>query len=131
MRKGLLSLLLIASAAVAQSNLTYVTKALDPHDRPYTTYLDLSTKHMDGTYTSITSYAVFDTPITTDGYSGIKRYKNVLEIDCARNVKRLMYIGYLDVNGEVIVEESYPGAQDEAITPNLVDSKEKPFYCGQ
>jgi len=81
----------------------------------------------------ITSYALWDPPVTTDGYSGIKWYKNVLQIDCARNVKRITYIGYLDVNGKVIVEESYTGADapDEAISPDLVDSKEKPYYCGQ
>jgi hypothetical protein len=122
--------ILVASAAVAQSNLTFITKAVDSKDREYTAYLDLSSKHMDGTYTAITSYALWATPITSDGYSGIKWYKNVLEIDCARNVKRLMYIGYLDVNGKVIVEESYPDAQDEAISTSLVDSKEKPYYCG-
>jgi hypothetical protein len=133
MRKGfLLSLvLMIASAAVAQSNLTFITKALDSKDREYTTYLDLSSKHAEGTYTAITSYALWATPVTSDGYSGIKWYKNVLLIDCARNVKKLTYIGYLDVNGKVIVEESYPDAQDEAVTTTNVDSKEKPFYCGQ
>jgi hypothetical protein len=110
--------------------LTFITKALDPHDRPYTTYLDLSTKHMDGTYTAMTSYALFDPPVTTDGYSGIKWYKNVLEIDCARNVKRIMYIGYLDKDGKVLVEESYNDSPDEKISTDLVDAKEKPYYCG-
>lgn len=120
--------LALALTAIA-GDLTFVTKALDSHNREYTAYLDLSTKHMDGTYTAITSYALFDTPVTSDGYSGIKWYKNILEIDCARNVKRIRYIGYLDVNGKVIVEESYPNAPDEGITSNLVDSKEKPYYC--
>jgi hypothetical protein len=123
--------LTLAVAVLAQANWTFVTKALDSKDREYSTYLDLSTKHMEGTYTVITSYAVWATPVTSDGYSGIKMYKNVLQIDCARNVKRLTYIGYLDVNGKVIVEESYPNAQDEAITPDHVDAKEKPYYCGQ
>lgn len=123
--------LALAVAVLAQSNLTFVCKALDSHDREYTTYVDLSTKHMEGTYTTMTSYALWATPVTSDGYSGIKWYKNVLQMDCARNVKRLKYIGYLDVNGNVIVEESYPNAQDEAITTTNVDSKEKPFYCGQ
>lgn len=133
MRKGILSLLLlmIATVAVAQSNLTYITKALDSKDREYTAYLDLSTKHTEGTYTVMTSYALWATPITSDGYSGIKWYKNVLQIDCARNVKKLTYIGYLDIDGKVIVEESYPDAQDDAISTTLVDSKEKPYYCGQ
>jgi len=117
-------------SSVAQAQLTFVTKALDAKDREYTAYLDLSTKHMEGTYTTMTSYALWTTPITNDGYSGIKWYKNVLQIDCARNVKRLTYIGYLDVNGNVIVEESYPNAEDEAVTPHLVDSKERPYYCG-
>src|ERR1700675_61212 len=106
---------LIASIAVAQSNLTFVTKALDPQDREYTVYLDLSTKHMEGTYTVITSYALWDPPVTTDGYSGIKWYKNTLQIDSARNVKRLTYIAYLDVNSKVIVDESYSNAPDEAV----------------
>src|SRR5271157_5754375 len=113
MRKGILFSLVsltLAVTAFAQSNLTFVTKALDSHDREYTAYLDLSTKHMEGTYTAITSYALWATPITNDGYTGIKWYKNVLQIDCARNVKRLTYIGYLDVDGKVIVEESYPDA---------------------
>ena len=110
--------------------LTFITKALDSKDREYSTDLDLSSKHMEGTYTVITSYALWATPVTSDGYSGIKWYKNVLQMDCARNVKRLTYIGYLDVDGKVIVEESYPDAKDEAITPDRVDAKEKPFYCG-
>ena len=29
-----------------------------------------------------------------------------------------------------LVEESYTDAQDEAISTSLVDSKEKPYYCG-
>jgi hypothetical protein len=128
---ALLLALTLTLSAFAQSNLTFITKATDSHDREYSAYLDLSTKHMEGTYTTMTSYALWATPITSDGYSGIKWYKNVLQIDCARNVKRLKYIGYLDVNGNVIVEESYPDAQDEAISTTLVDSKEKPYYCGQ
>ena len=127
----LLVSLTLAITALAQSNLTFVTKAVDSHDREYTAYLDLSSKHMEGTYTTMTSYALWATPITNDSYSGIKWYKNVLQMDCARNVKRLKYIGYIDVNGKVIVEESYPDALDEAITTTSVDSKEKPFYCGQ
>jgi hypothetical protein len=132
MRKGialLLATLTLALTAFA-GDLTFVTKALDSHDREYSVYLDLSTKHTEGTYTVMTSYALWDPPITSDGYSGIKWYKNTLQIDCARNVKRLTYIAYLDVNGKIIVDESYPDAQDEAISPNLVDSKEKPYYCG-
>ncbi len=123
-----LVVLLFITVAYA-GDLTFITKALDSHDREYTTYLDLSTKHVEGTYTVITSYALWATPITSDGYSGIKWYKNVLQIDCARNVKRLTYIGYLDVNGKVIVEESYPDAVDEPVSTALVDSKEKPYYC--
>jgi len=125
----LLATLTLALAAFA-AQLTFVTKAADSHDREYSVWLDLSTKHTEGTYTTMTSYALWPEPITSDGYSGIKWYKNVLQMDCARNVKRLKYIGYLDVNGNVIVEESYPDATDEAITSNLVDSKEKPYYCG-
>src|SRR5271167_95205 len=127
----LLVSLTLAVTAFAQSNLTFITKALDAHDREYTAYLDLSSKHMEGTYVTMTSYALWATPVASDGYSGIKWYKNVLQMDCARNVKRLTYIGYLDVNGKVIVEESYTDAQDEAITTTMVDSKEKPYYCGQ
>ena len=124
------AILLFSVAVSAAGNLTFITKALDKLDRVYTVYLDLSSKHMEGTYTSITSYALWDTPVTTDGYSGIKWYKNVLQIDCARNVKRMMYIAYLDVNGKIIVDESYTNAPDEAITSDLVDAKEKPYYCG-
>lgn len=132
MKKGIALLIATLTLALATfaSQLTFITKALDSHDREYTAYLDLSTKHMEGTYTVMTSYAEWATPVTSDGYSGIKWYKNILQMDCARNVKRLTYIGYLDVNGKVIVEESYPDAQDEAISPTLVDSKEKPYYCG-
>ena len=131
MISAMLMTLVLAVAVLAQSNLTFVCKALDSHDREYTAYVDLATKHMEGSYTTMTSYALWEPTITSDGYSGIKWYKNVLQMDCARNVKRLKYIGYLDVNGNVIVEESYPDAQDEAITTTNVDSKEKPFYCGQ
>lgn len=131
-RLSAVTLLVVLFASIAWAgNLTFVTKALDPKDREYTVYLDLSTKHMEGTYTTITSYALWNPPVTTDGYSGIKWYKNTLQIDCARNVKRLIYIGYLNVNGKVIVEESYPDAKDEAVTTTLVDAKERPFYCGQ
>src|ERR1700675_958480 len=71
--------LALALTALAQGTLTFVTKALDSKDCEYTTYLDLSTKHMEGTYTVITSYALWATPVTSDGYSGIKWYKNVLD----------------------------------------------------
>jgi hypothetical protein len=132
MRKGIA--LLLATLALALTafagNLTFITKALDGQNREYKAYLDLSTKHMEGTYTTMNSYALFDPPITQDGYSGIKWYKNVFQIDCGRNVKRVTYIAYLDVNGKVIVDESDPNAPDEGITSNLVDSKEKPYYCG-
>jgi hypothetical protein len=126
-----MTLAISLAGTVFAASLTFVTKAADGQNREYTAYLDLSTKHMEGTYTTMTSYALWDTPVTSDGYSGIKWYKNVLQMDCARNVKRLKYIAYLDVDGKVIVDESYPDAQDEAISPNLVDSKEKPYYCGQ
>jgi hypothetical protein len=125
------AVLLSSVATFAAGQLTFVTKAQDGQGREYSAYLDLSTKHMEGTYTTMTSFALWDAPVTSDGYSGIKWYKNVLQIDCARNVKRLKYIGYLDVNGNIIVEESYPDAQDEAISLDLVDSKENPYYCGK
>lgn len=127
----MLTLLVVFSVAASAAQLTFVTKAFDAHDREYAVYLDLSSKHMEGSYTTMTSYALWDPPVTTDGYSGIKWYKNVLQIDCARNVKRLTYIGYLDANDKVIVEESYTDSQDEAVTSSLVDAKEKPYYCGK
>ena len=127
----MLILLAVFSAVAYAGQLTLICKALDSHDREYKVYLDLDSKHMEGTYTTMTSYAFWETPVTSDGYSGIKWYKNTFQIDCARNVKRLTYIGYLDVNGNTIVEESYPNAPDEAITTTLVDSKEKPYFCGQ
>jgi hypothetical protein len=122
-------LVLTLSLAAFAAQLTFVTNALDSHDREYKTYIDLSTKHMEGTYSTATTYALWDPPITSDGYSGIKWYKNIFQIDCARNVKRVTYIGYLDVNGKVIVEESYPNAPDEPMSTDLVDSKLKPYYC--
>ncbi len=131
MRKSiamLMSVLLFSLVAFA-GQLTFITKALDSQDREYEVYLDLSTKHTEGTYTVMTSYALWNPPITNDGYSGIKWYKNVLQMDCARNVKRVTYIAYLDVNGKIIVEQSYPNAKDEGITTTLVDAKEKPYYC--
>jgi hypothetical protein len=123
--------LALALTALAQTKLTFITKALDSHDREYKAYIDLSSKHMEGTYTTIDLYSHWEPPITTDGYSGIAWYKNVFQIDCGRNVKRVTYIGYLDINGKVIVEESYPDAPDEQISTTLVDSKVKPYLCGR
>jgi hypothetical protein len=129
MKRILILMLALLMPLAAVAELTYVTKALDRLDRKYTTYIDLSSKHMEGTYTTVTTYALWDPPVTNDGYSGIKWYKNTFQIDCTRNVKRVTYIGYLDVNGKIIVDESYPNAPDEGISPDLVDSKLKPYLC--
>ena len=125
--------LALAVAAMAQTKLTFVSRAVDKHDRMYKTYIDLNSKHMEGRYSTATTYALFDSTITNDGYSGIKWYKNTYQMDCARNVKRVTYIAYLDVNGNVIVDEAYDNAPDEQLSgdPDVVDMKLKPFLCGQ
>ena len=114
-------LIVITVASVAWAgDLTFITNATDAHNRPYKVYLDLSTKHMEGTYTTMTSYALWEPPISQDGYSGIKWYKNTFQIDCNRNVKRVTYIAYLDVNGKVIVDEADPNAPDEGFGADTV-----------
>lgn len=128
-----LVILALATAVLAQSNLTFVARAEDSHNRMYKAYIDLDSKHLEGRYSTATTYALWDSVVTTQGYSGIKWYRNTYQMDCARNVKRVTYIAYLDINGNVIVDDSYPDAPDEQLSgdPEIVDMKLKPFLCGK
>jgi hypothetical protein len=50
-------------------------------------------------------------------------------VDCHRHVKRVTYIGFLDAQGKVIVEEKYPNAQEEPFGTGTVDQKIEPYLC--
>jgi hypothetical protein len=121
---------LLASAACA-GDLTFITRAANDAlgGAQYNAYIDLSTKHMDGTYTSVKLISIYDQPVTAGGFKGVKKMVNTFEIDCGRNVKRVLYIGFLDSNDKLIVDQAYPNAQDEGFGQGTVDTLVKPYLC--
>lgn len=54
---------------------------------------------------------------------------NIFQVDCRRHVKRVTYIGFLDTDGKVIIEEKYPNAPDEPFGVGTVDLKIQPYLC--
>lgn len=128
--------LLFATACWAQIALTFVTESVvtvGGHDVTNKTYVDLSSRHMEGAYSTIEVYSLFDPPITVQGFSDVKWWKNTFQVDCARNVKRVTYIAYLNSDGKTIADDPMPDAPEEPFITSYegVDSKLKPFVCQQ
>jgi hypothetical protein len=134
MKKGLLAIALVLLCAVAAiaGTLTFVTKAtltVGSMNYQYDALIDLSTLHKENGYPTVNTYARFDTPIEADGYKNIKWWKNIFQADCQNNKKRLIYIGYLDPNGKLIVEDPMPNAPWEEFHPDEVNYLYRPYVC--
>jgi hypothetical protein len=120
---------LFASAASA-GDLTFIADAVNPgNGKNYKSYIDKSTIHREQAYTTVKLIAIYDPPISAAGYAGVKSMVNILQMDCLRHVKRLAYIGFLNTQEQVIVEEKYPNAADEPIKKGAVDEKIQPYLC--
>lgn len=131
MKKPLLALMvLIASTAFAE-DIVFVTKGINDNagGRVYNTYIDRDSIHLEGTYTTVMLASMYPEPFDIGEYKDVKFMVNKFQIDCGRNVKRVLYIAFKDVNGKTIVDESYPNAPDEPISSDLVDTKIKPYLC--
>jgi hypothetical protein len=128
LRFGLPLVILALSLTAFAGDLTFITKATR-NDKHYKAYIDLSTKHLEGTYQTVTLYSYYDTPISADGYSGIQWMKNTFQTDCKRNVKRVTYIAYLDSQGKTIVDQTIKDAPDEGFGNGTVDNLIKPYLC--
>jgi len=121
--------ILSASAAYA-GDLTFLAEATNPgNGKIYKAYIDLSTKHKEGAYQTVKLVSIYDVPITAAGFAGVKRMVNIYQADCVRRVKRVTYIGFLDSDGKVIVDEKYTDAKDEPFEAGTVDMKIVPYLC--
>lgn len=133
LRRLLVLMTLVLSVSVANaSDLTFLAEAVNSgNGEKYKAYIDLSTRHREGTYETIKLLSIYEKPITAAGYSGVKSMVNTFQIDCQRNVKRVSYIGFLNLQGQVIVDEKYPNAPDEGFGEGTVDRKIVPYLCSK
>jgi hypothetical protein len=131
MKTKLFAFLLMFASIASAEDIVFVTKGINDSagGRVYNTYLDRDSIHLEGTYTTVTLASVYPEPFDIGEYKGVKFMVNTFQIDCRRNVKRVTYIAFKDVNGKIIVDESYPNAPDEQISTDLVDTKIKPYLC--
>lgn len=132
------AVLLIAGAVAAipsvanAGELTFITDAVNPgNGKTYKSYIDRSTIHREQAYETVKLIAIYDTPISAAGYSGVKSMVNIFQIDCLHHVKRITYIGFLNTQEQVIVEEKYANAPDEPIGNGTVDEKVQPYLCSR
>lgn len=126
-----LIVLMILSVSVANAgDLTFITDAVNSgNGKKYKAYIDQSTIHREGAYETVKVVSIYENPITAAGFAGVKSMVNTFQADCLRHVKRVTYIGFLNTQGQVIVEEKYPSAPDEPFGNNMVDQKIKPYLC--
>ncbi len=123
------TLVLFASVANA-GELTFIVDAVNPgNGKKYKSYIDRSTIHREQGYATVKLIAIYEAPISAAGYAGVKSMVNILQMDCRRHVKRIAYIGFLNRQEQVIVEEKYPNAKDEPIGHGTVDEKLQPYLC--
>ena len=119
------------SLSLAQAgDLTFIAEAVNSgNGKKYRAYIDQSTIHREGAYESVKLVSIYDQPISAAGFAGVKSMVNFFQVDCHRHVKRVTYIGFLDAQGHVIVEENYPDAPDEPFGSSTVDRKVEPYLC--
>jgi len=126
---------LIALAALSMSlaqagDLTFIAEAINPgNGKKYKAYIDQSTIHPKGAYQSVKLVSIYESPISAAGFAGVKSMVNIFQMDCHRHVKRVTYIGFLDSQGQVIIDEKYPNAPDEPLGSDSVDRKVEPYLC--
>jgi hypothetical protein len=126
-------LLLLSALSISISSagdLTFIADAVNPgNGKKYKAYIDLATRHREGTYETVKLVSIYENPISAAGFTGVKSMVNTFQIDCRRQVKRVAYIGFLNSKGEVIVEEKYPDAPDEPFGVGTVDLKILSYLC--
>lgn len=128
---GQLIALMALSVSVANAgDLTFITDAINPgNGQKYKAYIDQSTIRREGAYETVKVISIYEKPISAAGFAGVKSMVNTFQMDCLRHVKRVTYIGFLNTQEQVIVEEKYPNAQDESIGSDTVDRKIQPYLC--
>lgn len=127
-------LVLVLVSICWAGNLTFLTNAtltIKGTDYNYKAYIDLSSKHVEDGYQTVTLYSHFDQPVSLQGFDGIRWWKNMFQADCSRNVKRLTYIAYLDSDGKVIVDQTIKDDPWVRFDDGEVNSKVKPYLCGK
>jgi hypothetical protein len=128
-RQLIASVTLFASVANA-GELTFIADAVNPgNGKTYKSYIDQSTIHLEGGYKTVKLISIYDSPISAAGYAGVKSMVNTYQMDCLRHVKRVTYIGFLNTQGQVIVEEKDANAPDEPIESGTVAVKIQPYLC--
>lgn len=130
MLRPLLALLTLSASIVSAGDLTFIADAINPgNGKKYKAYIDQSTIHREGAYETVKVVSIYETPISAAGFAGVKSMVNIFQVDCRRHVKRVTYIGFLDSQGQVIIEEKYPNAPDEPFGKDTVDLKIQPYLC--
>lgn len=130
MLKRILVLMTVSISIAHAGDLTFIADAVNPgNGKKYKAYIDRSTIHREGDYETVKLVSVYENPISAAGFSGVKSMVNVFQINCHRSVKRVIYIGFLDAMGRVIVDENYPDAPGEPFGTNTVDIEIRPYLC--
>ncbi len=125
-----LTALALSPTQAPAGDLTFIAEAINAgNGKKYKAYIDQSTIHREGTYESVKLVSIYEKPISAAGFAGIKSMVNIFQVDCHRHVKRVTYIGFLDAQGNVIVDEKYPNAPDEPFGTETVDRKVEPYLC--
>lgn len=130
---AVLVMLAVSSVCWGQS-LTFLTPAtltIEGVDYTYKAYIDLPSLHTENGYPTVDLYSHFDSPITLQGYTGVRWWKNTFQADCSNNRKHLTYIAYLDEKGNVIVDQKITDDPWEPFNSGEVNSRVKPFLCQQ
>jgi hypothetical protein len=130
MLKRLIALAALSASFAQGGDLTFIAEAINPgNGKKYKAYIDQSTIHREGAYESVKLVSIYEHPISAAGFAGVKSMVNIFQMDCHRHVKRVTYIGFLDTQGQVIIDEKYPDAPDEPLGSDSVDRKVEPYLC--
>jgi hypothetical protein len=130
MFRRLLALTALSMCLAQAGDLTFIAEAVNPgNGKKYKAYIDQSTIHRVGAYQSVKLVSIYESPISAAGFAGVKSMVNIFQMDCDRHVKRVTYIGFLDSQGQVIIDEKYPDAPDEPLGSDSVDRKVEPYLC--
>lgn len=130
MLRQLIALMILSVSVAHAGDLTFISDAVNPgNGKKYKAYIDQSTIHREGAYETVKLVSIYEKPISAAGFAGVKSMVNTFQVDCLRHVKRVTYIGFLNVQEQVIVEEKYPQAPDEPFGDNTVDQKILSYLC--
>jgi hypothetical protein len=130
MLRRLITLATLSITIASAGDLTFIADAINPgNGKKYKAYIDQSTIHREGAYETVKLVSIYEKPISAAGFAGVKSMVNIFQVNCHRHVKRVTYIGFLNAEGQVIVEEKYPNAPDEPIGVDTVDQKIEPYLC--